>query len=99
VSFYRATERTARKQYRCMSCNTIIKPGDRYLNCAGISYDGDFWCAAQHPDCREWEIEMNEKNNWVDTGWMSLDEWVSDGGPVVLDGAPSAVRVRFGLTP
>ena len=55
MSFYRATERTARKRHLCLACHTHVEPGERYLNCAGNS-DGDIWFGAYHPDCHAIEI-------------------------------------------
>ena len=96
MSFYRATERTARKRHLCLACHTHVEPGERYLNCAGNS-DGDIWFGAYHPDCHAIEIDLNDLTGRRHDEWSSLDEIVANDGFEVLDDAPASIRLRFGL--
>lgn len=96
MTFARETTHTARKAHRCDACGRRIEPGERYTRYAGIYEDG-FATGAYHPDCREWEIKLCRDFDLYDDEWRGLSDFVAEDGPIVLDGAPEAVRARFGL--
>ncbi|MCW2264111.1 hypothetical protein M2305_000058 [Gluconobacter cerinus] len=85
---------TARKPHQCSACLKPINAGGKYLRAAGGS-DGTFWSGAYHPDCREWEIEVNNQAHGpFSDEWDSLHEHVAECRDV-LDGAPEEVKRRF----
>lgn len=85
---------TARKPHRCSACLQPINAGEKYLRDAGVS-DGDFWSSAYHPDCREWEIKVNNQDcGPFSDEWCFLHEYMNECCDV-LDGAPEAVKARF----
>lgn len=95
MSFYR--ERLAkaiRKARQCCGCGQIINVGQPALDCAG-HYEGDFWAATYHPDCRAAEIEINNLHGTSE--WMTLDEMESDDWPWLLEEHP-IVAARMNIT-
>lgn len=88
----------ARKRYLCDSCHKEwIEPGEQYLRYTGV-YDGEMVSVAFHPDCRDWEGHLNRRYGTDNEDeWQSLDEIFGGEGKEALDGAPAAVRKRFGL--
>lgn len=93
MTFYSEQTRTARKAHVCQSCSKRIEPGETYLRGAGV-WEGDFWSAAFHPDCRAWEVKLCHEGDLLSDEWMSLAEWVAEDRRS-LDGAPESVRARF----
>jgi hypothetical protein len=90
--------RTARKPHTCASCTTEIPAGSQYIRWSWAS-DGTAYSVQYHADCYELECELNMVNGTYGEGWMSVHDCVTNGGIEVLDGASSAVRARFGLSP
>ena len=90
--------RTARKPHTCASCTTEIPAGSQYIRWSGIS-EGKAYSVQRHADCYELECKLNMVNDTYGEDWMSVHDFVTNGGTEVLDGASSAVRARFGLPP
>jgi len=85
---------TARKPHQCDACLKPINAGEKYLRAAGVS-QGDFWNSTYHPECREWEIKVNnEALGYFSDEWCALHEHVTECDEV-LDDAPQSVRDRF----
>lgn len=85
---------TARKRHRCDACLKFINPGETYLRAAGVS-DGEFCSGAYHPECREWEIKVNNEVLGIFTDdWAPLHEHVTECDEVLND-APQSVKDRF----
>ena len=87
-------ELKARKKHKCSSCLTYINPGETYLREA-YANDGSVFDAAYHPECRDWEVYLNDINNIRYDEWYLLHEHVAEGGLDVLEGAPAVVVARF----
>jgi len=93
-SFCREKTITARKPHRCSACLKRVNAGEKYLRSVGV-FDGDFHSNAYHPDCRKWEIEVNNRaHSPFSDEWDFLHEHVAECRDV-LDGAPEAVKRRF----
>lgn len=82
--FSERTIKATRKEHTCESCETRIEVGSsaKYM---AMKYDGDFFAAHCHVDCRAAEIEWNRASDlWGDEFthlWMLCEE-VADLGPV-----------------
>lgn len=94
MSFYRERPvKAVRKPRRCVACGTRIEVGQPALDCSG-HYDGDFWSATYHVECRRAEEGLNKLHDtsWSDE-WMDLGDcmewedwpWLIEEHPVVAD--------------
>lgn len=99
VSFYsERTIKSVRKARVCNGCGHRIEVGETALGCAG-HYDGDFWAAAYHHDCRKAELGLNDLhdvrpgNEWMNLGNdMDWEDW-----PWLIEEFP-AVAERMKIT-
>lgn len=99
MSFYdERTIKSIRKARACEGCGTMIHVGESALGCAG-RYDGAFWSATYHHECRKAEIALNELHE-VRHGdeWMNLGndmEW--EDWPWLIEDFP-IVAARMKIT-
>lgn len=84
----------AKKMHTCDACLSRIQAGEDCISWAGI-WEGDFYSGYFHPECRDWEVHCNKINGYYGEDWMPLHEHLTEGGRVMLDGAPEIVKLRF----
>lgn len=98
MSFYRETVVAAvRKPRSCYGCCRQIETGEPAVNCAG-KYDGEFWSATYHDDCRKAEIALNDLHDTYPDEWMNLGadmEW--EDWPWLIEKFPD-VAARMNIT-
>lgn len=95
MSFYSETPvKSVRKARPCVGCGAIICVGEPAVNCAG-HYDGSFWSATYHADCREAEVGLNKLHDirWDDE-WIRLDEIEWDDWPWLIETYPAVAERR-----
>jgi len=98
MAFYRETPvKAIRKPRSCIACHRTIEVGHPALDCAGY-YEGDFWSATYHAECREAEVALNKVydlpgGEWVNLGSdMDWEDW-----PWLIEKFPT-VAERMGIT-
>lgn len=77
LEFYRWSEPTARKEYRCELCGDKIAKGEKHIRECG-KYDGDLFDIRNHVLCREFvKTYLNDVGG---TEWDSdsVQEWIRD---------------------
>ena len=98
MGFYRENViKAVRKERRCYGCSRTIVVGAPAVDCAG-NYDGEFWSATYHDDCRKAEVALNDLHDSYLDEWMNLDadmEW--EDWPWLIDTFPT-VAERMGIT-
>lgn len=84
-----------RKQYHCEACETHIEPGSPARYYAG-KFEGDFYSAHYHVECREAEIDWNRQrdtwgedfeslnNIWEDDEVSDQIEWLRNNHPIAF---------------
>lgn len=96
MSFYRETEiKGVRKARPCGGCGKLVEAGYPAVDLAG-HYDGDFWSATYHAECRKAEVDLNGEHQAEE--WIHLSEFEADDWEVILEDHP-IVAVRLGITP
>lgn len=93
AQFYRATTRTARKEYRCVECREPIAPGARYEHVTGM-WDGSFSTYRSCLSC----VEI--RDHFACNGWLFGMLWedleqnffpeMKAGGPCMEGLSPAA---------
>lgn len=99
MSFYSEKPvKSVRKARPCNGCGVRIEVGETGLGCAG-HYDGQFWSALYHHDCRAAEIGLNDINGVRDGDeWMNLgDDMGWEDWPWLIEAFP-AVAERMNIT-
>lgn len=93
--FYRETIiKAVRKARVCGGCGRTIARGSEAVDLAG-HYDGDFWSATYHVECRKAEIDLNGEHQAEE--WIHLSEFEPDDWEVILQDHP-IVAARLGIT-
>lgn len=99
MSFYSERSiKAVRKARACNGCGVRLEVGEPALGCAG-HYDGEFWSAAYHHDCRAAEIGLNDLHD-VRPGydWMNLaDDMEWEDWPWLIETFPD-VAERMKIT-
>lgn len=98
MTFYREDHiRAVRKSRQCNGCASTIEIGSPAVDCAG-HYDGDFWAATYHVDCREAEIALNNLHDTHSDEWMNMSEDMEwEDWPWLIDEFPT-VAARMNIT-
>lgn len=97
MTFYRERQiKSVRKARRCTGCSDLIAVGQPALDCSG-HYDGDFWSATFHSDCRAAELGLNKLHDTMHDEWMSLDDMEWEDWPWLIEEFP-AVAARMNIT-
>ena len=87
--------KSARKVHRCRGCPKDIEIGQPYLRCSG-AWDGNFWAAKYHTECRRAEDDYNNKNRNYFTEWYTIDEIDEEDWPWLLE-KHQVVAARYGI--
>lgn len=85
--------RTARKKYFCGGCLQPIHKGEAYLSIAG-KWDGDFYTAKYHKECREFEQKLNDETGMLPDEFYYLYEMIGEDRSILHD-APQVIVERF----
>ena len=95
MGFYseRAVE-PVRKPRPCLGCGKRIGAGEGALECAG-HYDGDFWSATYHTECRRAEQLFNDIHGAME--WIPINEIEPVDWPWLIEESP-AVADRMAIT-
>ncbi len=97
MAFYRERQiKSVRKARHCEGCGRMIMAGDTALDLAG-HYEGDFWNATYHIECRKAEIALNDLHDVYPGEWINLSEIEWDDWPWLLEDHP-VVAERMGVT-
>lgn len=95
MSFYRETRiKAVRKARSCGGCGHVIEVGSEAVDLAG-HYDGDFWSATYHGECRAAEIALNGEHQAEE--WIPLQEFEWEDWEVLLEEHP-IVAARLVIT-
>jgi hypothetical protein len=95
MSFFREIEiRSARRARPCGGCGKQIEIGEPALDLAG-HYQGDFWSAAYHRECRAAEVDLNDQHQAEE--WIPLADCEADDWAYLLEEHPVAAA-RLGVT-
>jgi hypothetical protein len=98
VSFYRERRiKAVRKARPCIACGSRVEVGQPALDCSG-HFDGDFWSATYHAECRRAEEGLNKIHEtlWSDE-WLALSDMEWDDWPWLIVDHP-VVAERMGIT-
>lgn len=96
MSFYRETQvKSVRKPHSCGGCGHIIPIGEPALNVAG-HYEGEFWGAYFHADCRAAEIYLNTVYGLHE--WSPLCDFQEPEDRALLLESYPDVAARLGVT-
>ena len=81
MSFYRETiVKAVRKPRQCIGCCATVNVGEPALDCSG-HYNGDFWSATYHQECRAAECALNDLHDlrsgddWMGLSDIEWDDW------------------------
>ena len=97
MSFYRETHvKAVRKARPCIGCGRRIEVGSPALDASG-HYDGEFWAATYHVECRAAEIALNSLHGLYHDEWMALSDIEWDDWDWLLVEYP-VVAARMGIT-
>jgi hypothetical protein len=96
MSFFREVEiKSVRKARACGGCGTLIEAGSPAVDLAS-HYDGDFWSATYHRECRKAEVDLNSEHQAEE--WIPLQEFdPEDDWEIILEDHP-IVAARLGIT-
>lgn len=77
AKIYEATERTARKAYKCCECGCEINKGERYLQCSGL-WEWGYESHRQHLVCADACMVIRDKidNECIPFGYLM--EWYGE---------------------
>lgn len=97
MSFYRENKIAAVRKFRpCAGCGKMIDVGMPGVDCAG-HYEGDFWSATYHEECRKAEVYLNSEHQAGE--WIALSEFGEVEDCEALLAEFPEVAERLGVTP
>ena len=97
MSFYRETHvKAVRKSRPCIGCGRMIEVGSPALD-ASAHYEGDFWAATYHVECRAAETAINDLHEVYSGEWMALSDIEHDDWDWLIAEHP-VVAARMGIT-
>jgi hypothetical protein len=97
MSFYREKPvKAVRKARRCIACGRMIGVGSPALDASG-HFNGEFWAATYHAECRAAEIALNSLPLLHYEEWMALSDIEWDDWDWLLAEHP-IVAARMGIT-
>jgi hypothetical protein len=88
--------RATRAVHHCQGCDQEISAGSTAVRWSGLS-DGGFMSVIYHPDCRQAEIMLNERNDRGPDEWFDLSAWNQEDELWLSEKFPD-VAARLGIT-